>query len=232
MALDTTKIKQVQLKEDQYKKEDCTSLKKQLVIHHTAGGANAENVILGWGMNSEDVATAFVIAGKPSATSTYKDGDIFQAFGSKYWAYHLAFSKSTNKVPVAYHDFKHETKIAKASIGIEVCNWGGLTKDANGVYWNYLNKPFPASEVIELTTPFRGFTYYHAYTDAQIAALKELILYLCDKFNIPKTYNADMWDINLRALNGDAGIFTHVSYRSDKCDMSPQPKLIEMLKSL
>ena len=53
-----------------------------------------------------------------------------------------------------------------------------------------------------------------------------------EKYNIPLTYNEDIWDVTTRALKGDAGVFTHNSVRYDKIDVTPQPKLIEMLKSL
>lgn len=232
MALDVSKIQQVQLTVDQYKKEDCSALKKQLTLHHTAGGSSPKNVIHGWQSNPEDVATPFIIAGKPTAKDTHKDGDIFQAFGSKYWAYHIAFSKKTNKIPSKYHNFTLEQKIARASIGIEIANWGQLTKDANGNFWSYVKTQVPKENVVTFETPYRGFTYYHAYTDAQLKSLKELIIYLCDKFNIPKNFNADMFDINLRALDGEKGIFSHTSYRSDKNDVCPQPKLIQVLKEI
>jgi hypothetical protein len=41
-----------------------------------------------------------------------------------------------------------------------------------------------------------------------------------------------MWDISANALKGVNGIYTHVSYRSDKNDCSPQFNLIETLKTL
>jgi len=59
-----------------------------------------------------------------------------------------------------------------------------------------------------------------------------LLLELSAKFNIKKAYNGDMWDISQNALNGVNGIYTHVSYRSDKNDMSPQFNLIQMLQNL
>ena len=229
MALDVTKINQDELTPDQYFKEDYSSLKKIIVIHHTAGGASSVNTIHGWQYNPERVGTAFVISGK---AKTEKDGQIYQAFGSKYYAWHIAFSSTSNKVPAKYHSKVLETQIAKASIGIEVCNFGGLLKDKDGNYKTYVNSIIPAEEVIELETPFRGFKYFHAYTDAQIASLKELIIYLCDKYNIPKKYNADMFDINTNALDGKAGIWTHVSFRADKSDVSPQPKLVKMLQEI
>lgn len=207
------------LSDDQYYKE--TEVKKQIVLHHTAGGPIAANSIHGWQFTPERVGVAFVISA---------NGDILKAFEPEYWAYHLAFSKITNKVPACYHSMPVETNRAKASIGIEVCNWGQLVKKSDGKYYNYLNQIVLENEVVVLK--HRGFDYYHAYTDAQILALKELIIYLSDKFNISKKYIPTMWDINIDALDGEPGIYTHVSYRSDKVDMSPQPKLLEMLKSL
>ena len=80
--------------------------------------------------------------------------------------------------------------------------------------------------------PFKGYKLYHAYIDAQIAAVKDLLLLWKEKYKIPLTYNEDIWDVTVRALKGEPGVYTHNSVRSDKSDVSPQPKLIEMLKSL
>ena len=35
-----------------------------------------------------------------------------------------------------------------------------------------------------------------------------------------------------RALKGESGVYTHNSVRFDKIDITPQPKMIAMLKSL
>jgi N-acetyl-anhydromuramyl-L-alanine amidase AmpD len=235
--LDVSKIIQYQLATNQYFPEDCSNLKKIIVIHHTAGGSNPFVVVDGWNSNPDRVGTAFVIAGAFVSNSNHqwKDGDIIQCFSSKFYNYHLGISTANN------------TQIAKASIGIEVCNWGSLAL-VNGKYYTYTGKEIPATEVVSYSTPFRthpkstyfdsvGQTgkpayYYHKYTDAQIASLKELMVYLCDKFGISKSYKADMWDVNTNALAGDGGIWTHVSYRHDKNDMHPSPSLVNMLKSL
>lgn len=229
MPLDVTKINQDELTPDQYFREDCSALKRQITIHFTAGAPSAANTIHGWQFKPERVGTAFVIS---RGTKTEKDGEIFQAFGSKYWAFHLAFSKNTNKVPAKYHNFDYEKQIAKSSIGVEICNWGGLIKDKDGNFRNYINEIVPSDEVVELDSVWRGFKYYHEYTDAQMISLKELLVYLCNKYNIPKKFNADMFDVNIKALDGEAGIWTHVSYRSDKSDSSNQPKLIKILKEI
>jgi N-acetyl-anhydromuramyl-L-alanine amidase AmpD len=195
------------LSETQYYKEK--QAKKQIVLHHTAGGSNAVNVIHGWNLDARRVGTAFVIDGV---------GNIFKAFEPEYWAYHLGLKTASN------------VALNKASIGIEVCNWGQLLfKD--GKYYNYVNKEVPENEVVKITK-FRGFEYYHKYNDAHLNSLGSLTNMLCEKFNISNAYNADMWDISVNAMGGENGIYTHVSYRTDKNDMSPQPNLINLLKTL
>ena len=229
MALDVTKINQDELTPDQYFKEDCSALKKIVVLHFTAGAPSAANTVHGWQFNPERVGTAFVIS---RGTKTEKDGEIYQAFGSKYYAWHIAFSAASNKVPAKYHSKVLETQIAKASIGIEVCNWGCLIKDKDGNFRNYVNGIVPANEVVELPTPYRGYKYFQDLTDAQVISLKELVIYLCDKYKISKKFNADMFDINTRALDGENGIFCHTSYRSDKTDYPAIPKLVKMLQDI
>jgi len=199
-----------------YKHENPKSI---LVLHHTAGGPNPYNVLHGWNFNAERVGTAYVIAGKEDKTKSYKDGDIVEAFDPKYHAYHLGLKTANN------------LDVTEKSIGIEICNWGQLVKKENKFY-NYVNTEASAEEVVTFTSPFRGFLYYHKYTDAQLASLKALILHLCDKFKIDKKFRPEIFDINHTALNGGSGLWTHVSYRSDKNDCSPQPKLIDLLNSL
>lgn len=224
--LDISKIIQQPLPEKNYFQDLIT--KKQIFIHHTAGASNPQPVISGWEKRTDRVATAFVIAGKPtSSTSTYTDGQIFQTFSSKFWGYHLGLKKSVfTSLGVPY------LPLDKASIGIEICNWGALTLKADGKYYHYLGKTVPPEEVVKLNSAYRGSHYYHKYTAAQIASLKDLLIYLCDKFQIPKTYNADMFEISKPALTATPGIWTHTSVRKDKVDCSPQPDLIAMLKTL
>ena len=90
----------------------------------------------------------------------------------------------------------------------------------------------PTNEVIALEKPFRGSKYYQKYIDKQLKSLQILLNYLCETYNIPKTYNSDMWDYSRSAINGSPGIFTHVSFRKDKSDCFPQEDLVEVLKKL
>lgn len=223
--LDINKIIQLRLPDANYYQEEIP--KKQIFIHHTAGASNAINVIGGWKARTDHVCTAFVIAGKPPVGGGFKDGDIYQAFSSKHWGYHLGLKKevfATNGVPYLPLD--------KGSIAIEMCNWGALTLKPDGKYYHYLDKTVSAEEVVKLDAPYRGSPYYHAYTDAQLASLKDLLVYLCDKFTIPKTFHPDMFDISKNALTGVPGIWTHTSVRTDKVDCAPQPKLLNVLKTL
>jgi len=195
--------------------------KKQIYLHHTAGNSSGINTFQGWSATPERIATCVAISGKGS-----NDGQIVQGFSSKYWAYHLGLKESTfDKYGVPYQS------LDKISIGIEICNWGQLTRKGDKFY-NYVNREVPVDEVIDLKTPYKGFRYFHNYTDAQIQSVKELLLLWKDKYGIPLTYNEDIWGITTRALKGQAGVFTHNSVRTDKVDIYPHPKMIEMLKSL
>jgi hypothetical protein len=214
-------IKQIAFPASQYMQD--VFPKKQIYLHHTAGNANAEQVFKGWAANTERIATCVSISGKGTATI---DGQIVQGFSSKYWAYHLGLKQdifTKHKVPYQSLD--------KISIGIEICCWGQLTlKD--GKFYNYVNREVPADQVCELEKPFKGYKYFHNYTDAQIESTKELLLLWKEKYGIPLEYNEDIWDITPRALKGEPGVYTHNSVRKDKVDIYPHPKLIEMLKSL
>lgn len=219
------KIKQVPLKDGQYVKE--ITNKKQIVLHHTAGNSSGVSTIQAWNVDDRGrIATCVTISGKGQSKNT-SDGEICQAFSSKHWAYHLGIKPEVFKS----RGVKYQN-LDKISIGIEVCNWGPLDKVGNK-FFNYVNREVPADQVCELATPYKGHKYYHAYTDAQIESIKNLLLYWRDTYKIDLTYNEeDMWSVSNKALKGENGLYTHNSYRRDKTDVSPQPKLIEMLKSL
>jgi N-acetyl-anhydromuramyl-L-alanine amidase AmpD len=202
------------LSEGQYIKEE--TKKTQIYLHHTAGNSSARNTVNWWNSNSDRIATAYVIDGS---------GEILNCFDDKYWAYHLGLKQeifTANNIPFKWLD--------KISIGIEVCNWGYLTKKKDGFY-NYVGKRVNDNEVTELAKPFKGFKFWHSYTDAQIQSIFQLLQNLCLKHDIRNTFS-DNWAIDKNALNGISGIYTHNSVRVDKSDIYPNPKLIEILKLL
>lgn len=200
--------------------------KKSIYIHHTAGSASPQGVLRWWNETKTRVGTAFVIGGKPTrASHTWEDGELVQAFSSKYWAYHLGLKKA-NMPPGS----ASSRDLNSQAIGIELCNWGYLTK-RDGKFYTYVNSVVPEDEVITLDWKYRGHYHWHRYTDAQITILEELIVAMADKYEIPTCYKGDqMFELDMRAFENEPGIWTHTSVRADKTDCSPQPHLIEMLK--
>jgi N-acetyl-anhydromuramyl-L-alanine amidase AmpD len=215
MELDISKIKQVRLKESQYFAEE--SAKTQIYLHHTAGNGNAEAVSRYWNGTSDRVATAFVVG---------QDGLIVQCFSSKHWAWHLGISKAEFKGQGAKYQ-----NLDKASVGIEVCNWGYL-KEKDGKFYNYVNTRVPDSMVTTLDEPFKGFKHWYKYTDAQIESTRQLLVYLCDTYNIPREYRTQIFSLDKEAFKGTPGIYTHNSVRKDKSDIYPCPRMIQMLENL
>ena len=215
MELDLQKIVQERLDSNQYNHEEHP--KRQIYLHHTAGGPSAVNVAKFFNSQQGKVATAFIIGA---------NGTIVQCFSSKHWAYHLGLKEDIfNEAGVGYQS------LDKISIGIEICNYGPLTK-RNGYYYNYLNARVDYTEVEFLATKYKGHIYWQKYTDAQIESTRQLLVYLCDTYKIPRDYYASIFDIDKRALQGERGIFTHNSVRKDKSDIYPCPRMITMLESL
>lgn len=223
--LDTSTITQYALQESQYIKEETS--KSQIYLHHTAGNANGVGVFKGWETTADRIATCIVISGKPRPQDSWQDGQIVQGFSSRFWAYHLGLKKETfSRLGLRYQS------LDKISVGIEICNWGQLTKTARG-WETYVGSLVPESEVCKLETSFKGFKYFHSYTDAQIESTRKLLIYWKDKLGIPISYKGDeIFALDKRALAGEPGVYTHNSVRRDKVDVYPHPKLIQMLKSL
>lgn len=223
--LDIKKIKQLPLKDTEYFKEEVK--KTQIVLHHTAGNSSAPSTIAAWNSDTRGrIAVCATISGKGLSKNTF-DGEICQAFSSKYWAYHLGIKQDVFRA----RGIKFQI-LDKIAIGIEICNWGPLEKRGDK-FFNYVDREVLVEQVCELEVPYKGYKYYHAYTDAQIESVRQLLVYWHESWNIPLTYNeADMWNVSDNALKAVAGVYTHNSYRKDKNDISPQPKLIAMLKSL
>lgn len=221
------RIKLVDFPEEQYMREETP--KTQIYLHHTAGNSNPFGVVEDWARNPERIATAFIIGGKPPKGITqWYDGQIVQAFSSKYWAHHLGI-KATAIPPRS----KPPMDIARGSIGIEICNWGFLTRRPDGQFINYAGGIMKQDEVFDLGYNYRGYRFWHDYTDAQLQATRDLLIFLGDRWKIPLTFKGpEIFDICNRAFMGEPGVWTHTSVRRDKTDCYPHPKLIDMLKSL
>jgi len=190
--------------------------KKQIFIHFTAGNPSAKNTIRYWGSNESKVATAFVIDGDT--------GEIFQAFHPDYWGWHLGIKGTKGKLD-------------KQSIGIEICAFGPLKKKNDKYYaWpSNWNKEIPEKEVYKLEKKFRGYNYFHAYTEKQLESLEKLLRFLINKYNITVQANFDetWFDYKPELIkNATPGIWTHVNVRKDKTDSYPDKRLLKILNNL
>ena len=201
--------------------------KKQIIWHHSAGHDNSRGMF-DWWKNDKvtHVATSIGIS---------DDGTVLKGFDESFWAASIGCKAdvfSSNGVPFKYRNnvIANNVMLDEAAVAVEVCNWGSLTfKD--GKYYSWANTVIPAEKVIELN--YKGIKFYEAYTDAEIKALKYWTLLNALRFQIPVDYSYDEYfKVSKKALSGEKGVFTHNSYRSDKTDVSPQPKLIKMAESM
>lgn len=197
-----------------------------IILHHTAGGANPRAVIDYWGKDSlGKVATEFVIGGQNCRTGNAKyDGQIVRAFPEGCQAYHIGASGSSY--------------MNTHSVGIEMCNFG-YVRDGK----TYTGTTVDPTQTISLGAMFKGYSIWHKYSDAQIQAARDLLLYVANRDNIDLHEGLYKWikvegpikafDFHTDAYNGKVkGLLTHTSIRKDKCDCCPQPNLIDMILSL
>jgi hypothetical protein len=201
--------------------------KKQIIWHHSAGWDNARGMF-DWWKNDKvtHVATSIGIS---------DDGKIWKGFDEKFWAASIGCkidSFQNNGISLQYRNGRviNNQALDESAVAVEICNWGSLT-EKGGKFYTWANVELPKEKVIELN--YKGIKYYEVYTDEEIKALKYWTLLNAMRFEIPLDYSYDeFFSISKKALSGQKGIFTHNSYRSDKTDVSPQPKLIEMSKTL
>ena len=119
-----------------------------------------------------------------------------------------------------------------------------LSSEKDGKYYNYVNREVSTDQVCDLGYDFRGYQYWHAYTDEQIEATRLLIKEIQRRhpqIDVSKGLqewlatetDAEAFEFKDDAYKGKVrGMLTHTNTRKDKTDWSPQPKIIAMLKSL
>ena len=216
-------IDQKYMDKDEYLKGP--TKKEYLFLHHTAGGNNPYQVITMWNNDTRGrIATEFVLGGQSvfNGNDDY-DGTIVQAFPEGSYAWHLGDNGS---------EYMHSH-----SVGIETCNFGQIK---NGL--TYTGQKADPKQIVELKQPFRGYKFWHRYSDKQILTLKQLILYIANRDSIDirkgliseiKIKGVEAFEFNSDAYYGKVkGMWTHTNTRKDKSDMFPQQELIDMLLSL
>ena len=199
--------------------------KEYLFLHHTAGGHDPYGVVKMWNNDTRGrIGTEFVLGGQSAFNGNdLYDGVIVQAFPEGAYGWHLGNNGS---------DYMHSH-----SVGIEVCNFGFI-KDGK----TYTGQKADPKQIVELTKPFRGYKFWHRYSDKQLSTLKALILHIAERDNIDvrkglveeiRKNGAAAFEWNENAFYGRVkGMWTHTNTRKDKVDMFPQQELMDMLLSL
>lgn len=189
--------------------------KKKVVLHFTVGHLKGDILSL----TSESrghVSTAFVMA---------RDGIVYQLFSSAAWSYHLGRSAQGGN--------GNQSKI---SIGIEISNYGPLTKKGNQLHTAYSKAADSrktkddvycsiddTDQYIKLPKKYKGHQYYTNYTNEQYHSLIILLRYLTKTYDIPRKFVAEASRYSKSAATSSNfnGITSHVNFRSDKFDIGP-----------
>ena len=208
--------------------------KEYLFLHHTSGWSNPYNTITDWNSDSRGrIGTHYVIGGHDIKTGkSDHDGRILKCIPDDYFGWHLG---STSKDGISMHMHVH-------SIGIEICNMGYLTQKGSAFY-TYTGVRVPDANIVDLGFKFRGYQYWHKYTENQIESLYALIKSIEKKTGINTDLGLKAWiskvgaakafEFNQSARDGKVkGLLSHTNVRKDKSDVSPQKLLVEMINSL
>ena len=199
-------------------------------LHHTAGGHDPHATIRNWNNDTRgSIATQFVVGNKSTRGDIGHDGEVVECFTDEGWAYHLG--KSNSKL------------LHPHSIGIEICNYGWL-EERGGKFYTYVDSVVPDDQVCDLGFEFRGRRHYHAYTEAQLESVSKLLKEIGRRHPqvnldlglaewLAAQNSGEAFDFKDDACNGAVrGLLTHTNTRPDKSDCSPQPLLVDLLRSL
>ncbi len=204
-------------------------------IHHTAGWNNPYSTIKSWNKDNRGrVGTQYCIGGTSIKKGKYGDdkynGTVVECFPDNYIGWHLG------KVG----DFN----MSIYSSAVEINNFG-YAKKRGDKFYNYVGTEIPKEMVCDLGYEFRGYQYWHAYTDEQIESLRLLIEHVKKIYpkidilaGLPQllkdgVHPKDAFDFNADTYNGKVkGLWSHTNVRKDKFDCFPQAELVDMLKAL
>jgi N-acetyl-anhydromuramyl-L-alanine amidase AmpD len=180
--------------------------KQRIVVHYTAGYLKGDLAALTKPGNH--VSVPFVIA---------RDGTIYQLFSSKHWSYHLG--------PKAQGGNK---EMSSSAVAIELSNVGYLTAKGDTLLDPYGAPYCTAADrdaYVQLPTPFRKYTRYATFPDAQYKSLITLLRYLVATYKIPAAFLPEPRRYDVYAdVAKFRGITTHVNYQPEsygKWDIGP-----------
>ena len=181
--------------------------KTMITLHFTVGFLRGDLASL----TEQDVhmSTAYVVG---------RNGVVYQLFDPKYWSYHLG------RGAIGGNGIN-----SKRSIAIELSNIGPLVRENGDLHSVYGTKYCSIEEeefYVKLESSFRKYTYFATFTEEQYKSLRELLAYLCSRFNIPHEILPENRRYRLFPSKEEAqtfeGICSHVNYRGyGKVDIGP-----------
>jgi N-acetyl-anhydromuramyl-L-alanine amidase AmpD len=183
-----------------------TETPKNLIVLHFTAGTTAKSAYNTWVNDPQRIATAYIVD---------RDGEIYEAFDPKYWAYALGIKGGMGPV------------FEKRAIQVEIANVGPLKLRGDKLCWwpNDFNAHWcDLSETHKyVKSSFRGNDYYAAFPDEQFLAVCSLVKQLCETFNIPKQIPPEekLMQTDLEWFANYSGIASHQNVRADKFDIGP-----------
>lgn len=131
--------------------------------------------------------------------------------------------------PIHYSTFINNQQ-DKASISITLENMGWFRKDAMvDRYVDWLGDGYKKNNEEVLNKRWRNYTYWDRYTEKQMKSLTELLIELCQTYNISKDFiGHNVFDENVDLFKG---ITFRSNYYQESTDVSPAFDM-EVLKNI
>lgn len=130
--------------------------------------------------------------------------------------------------PTTYSQYLETASLNKRTIIISLENLGWLKKNPlQGGYINWIGNIYK-DKVYE--RKWRGYFFWQPYTDQQMESLTQLIIKLCEDFNIPKT--AIGHNVKIDKVENFSGIATYSNYFKERTDLSPAFNFEKLVKNI
>ena len=174
---------------------------KRICQHYTQGGS-VSGAISWWQFlaakpGGDKIGTPYIVD---------RDGTIYQLWDeATRWAWHLGIGSRD---------------IDSTTLGIEAINYGPLDNRNCPVIAPTLG---PVPDPIVYPTPWRGYSRFQRFPDAQMRSIVQLTKHLCEKYDIPYVFPqpAEIYEVNVPKWGQYEGILSHQNFRKDKVDCGP-----------
>lgn len=164
-----------------------------IVLHYTASGSldGSCNHLC----NPAAKASAHLVVGR--------DGEIVQLAPFNVRTWHAGTSRWGTRVG-----------LNSCSVGIEMVNWGPLTRSGDGGFRTYAGQAIDASRAVEGRQKIRPETWWESFTAVQIAATEALCRALMDAYGIAAKDVIRHEDIAPKRKSDPGPAWDHAAFRA------------------